>query len=898
MSISRSIHNFCVTILWLTPLLLTSNAINAQEICDNGIDDNGNGLIDLNDPECQCADGELVDLINEIPNPDFSVLNCPADQAVIHCADNWYQPSEGTPDLVQNCNVEHIILPKPPCEIPSGSTAAGIIDDHWEGTNHVDKEYLAVCSKSILQSGIDYTFSAEVGFLGDEDITFQSQPFFLTLFGAEGCGTTFEGSNCPTFNDDTTWVELGSVEVSGWNEWKSVQFQFTSPRDLSSIVIGPGCQLADTINYYFLDNIKLFKSDIDFESTIRIKSGHLCTGDQELVVDDLEGINYRWYHDGIAIADADQHLINALNPGRYEVRLTRDGGCFVTPPFILESQEGELIIFGDSTFCEFEENTIWIPAGYRDILWSTGDTSSLIEIPSPGHYEVHATDSNGCILQSEVRITAGEEINANITSENAFDSTSSDGSAEIHFTDDIPNVFIEWVPSNQVGNKAINLSPGLHCANIWADGYCPLTLCIEIETENDPLKVDYHKKNASCHGHSNGEINFVIEGGSGEYEILESASTTPIEGTQISGLAAGIHHFLITDSEGRQTEVSIEITEPSPIVIQTSILHANCKGSDSAVIEITNLSGGTGDLSIQWEDGSSAFTRTGLIAREYAITVTDTLGCTLIETFEIKENTKLSFNVETVNASCEEVSNGIIEVLDIKGGKEPYQVFINDQPSQFIQKNLKGNSHYSVKVMDATACESTQNVFIGMGSSPSVNLIKSKSLRPGEPFTLKSTPLLSNHQYLWYLDGQLVEECYECNDFLGFMPNANSLVELVVINSEGCQGQAATKLILSEKPRVFIPNAFSPNGDGVNDRFTFYPSNKPLIVNEFSIYDRQGSRIFHIRNLHLSETEEAPKWDGSYKGEKLQPGLYIYQLVIDYTDTNRGIFEGEVLLIR
>lgn len=75
-----------------------------EEICNNAIDDDSDGLIDLNDPDCSC---EIADLASIIPNPSFENQNCcPDDHSQMNCAADWIQPSFGTSDYMHHCGYE------------------------------------------------------------------------------------------------------------------------------------------------------------------------------------------------------------------------------------------------------------------------------------------------------------------------------------------------------------------------------------------------------------------------------------------------------------------------------------------------------------------------------------------------------------------------------------------------------------------------------------------------------------------------------------------------------------------------------------------------------------------------------------------------------------------------
>src|SRR5690554_4135249 len=91
--------------------ILFGNVLIGQEICDNGIDDDGNGLIDLNDTACDCEGfGVPQNIPSLIPNPSFEDRNCcPSSFSQLSCADTWIQATTATSDYF-NCGYTSLLL--------------------------------------------------------------------------------------------------------------------------------------------------------------------------------------------------------------------------------------------------------------------------------------------------------------------------------------------------------------------------------------------------------------------------------------------------------------------------------------------------------------------------------------------------------------------------------------------------------------------------------------------------------------------------------------------------------------------------------------------------------------------------------------------------------------------
>ena len=94
------IRNLCMALLCL---LLSISFLSAQEICNNAIDDDNDGLVDLNDDDCECATFIPTSLI---PNPSFEEMSCcPDNEAQLNCANEWIQASLATTDYIHECGI-------------------------------------------------------------------------------------------------------------------------------------------------------------------------------------------------------------------------------------------------------------------------------------------------------------------------------------------------------------------------------------------------------------------------------------------------------------------------------------------------------------------------------------------------------------------------------------------------------------------------------------------------------------------------------------------------------------------------------------------------------------------------------------------------------------------------
>ena len=118
---------------------------------------------------------------------------------------------------------------------------------------------------------------------------------------------------------------------------------------------------------------------------------------------------------------------------------------------------------------------------------------------------------------------------------------------------------------------------------------------------------------------------------------------------------------------------------------------------------------------------------------------------------------------------------------------------------------------------------------------------------------------------------------------------------------DGYCADTMSKAIHVNDCKVYIPTAFSPNGDGINDFFTIYTQhNMVQQVNSFRIFDRWGNMVFGRKDFTPTayRNVDTQGWDGTFKNEPLKPGVFVYIAEILLADGNLKIMTGDVTLIR
>lgn len=379
---------FLVTLLGITMLLPALMLISSmpeimlEENCTNAKDDDGDGLIDLNDPDCDCPEIKPVSLI---PNPSFEDRTCcPQTRSQLNCADTWIQASEATTDYLHPCGWMGWDHMPPPLPFPDGIACVGFRNGRFNNIMQPGwKEYTGACLASPLQVGNTYRFEFYIGFTH----SIYSPPTTVAFFGSADCVNLPFGKGNPDYGCPTNgpgWKQLGSVQVSGVNQWRKVNLTVTPTENIYAIAIGPDCLnfSAPGDVYYFFDNLVLAdQRAFGFEISA---TEHPCSDNFTLQVPAYDSLQYQWYKDGIALlGETKAKLRVKTGDGNYVVRITSPTSCLVTRGFTHRiptyTTQQNVVICKDDRY-NFHNQMITKGGNYKTTLKTADNCDSLIEL--------------------------------------------------------------------------------------------------------------------------------------------------------------------------------------------------------------------------------------------------------------------------------------------------------------------------------------------------------------------------------------------------------------------------------------------------------------------------------------------------------------------------------------
>lgn len=242
---------------------------------------------------------------------------------------------------------------------------------------------------------------------------------------------------------------------------------------------------------------------------------------------------------------------------------------------------------------------------------------------------------------------------------------------------------------------------------------------------------------------------------------------------------------------------------------------------------------------------------------------------------------------------------GSITITAVQGGKPPVKYSL-DNGVHYTNSNYFGNLNagtYNLLVVDAVGCSTTAQSEIIAAKPFEISLVPQVKIELGDSLILKATvsaPDSLIKTILWQpATGLKCDTCLETTA----KPFNSTRYKLKVTSKAGCSDEALIQIIIDKKYDIFVPNIFSPDGDGKNDLFMIFADNKMVKnVKSFQVYSRWGERVFEYYNF-MPNNENAA-WNGRHNGAEMDPGVFAWYVVVELVDGQEVLLEGDVTLKR
>ena len=575
---------------------------------------------------------------------------------------------------------------------------------------------------------------------------------------------------------------------------------------------------------------------------------------------------------------------------------------------------------------------------------------------SVGNYFLHVTDTNSCVTISD-SYTVTDAGNILITAVDFFSShcsqsigsiniTASSGAGNIFSYSILNGVSGSWQPDSLFinlpsGDYFIKVKDPSGCETVYGNN--PVVIeNIEgpnIITENVSHENDYLADGSIY-------LEAIVDIGSIQYSI-DSGYNFQTNNGLFENLSAGTYYCIVKDEFGCDTTFTLVIDRiisqiidaiagdgstcignatASPLILNNftdvSRFHVmltyeqdliTCDGYmqvnpvlEDSLIVTTNTSG---EVHINWEGQSPISLPNNSLMTELVFSAIDN-GLSQVDwVADQGESQFFNKNGEQINTDYElgyiliytrpniflaqtnEVCEGesLFVISSIEGGSGvntshwvgPDDFTSNDQLLWFneVRENMAGI--YTLTVTDSLDCVESKSMVITVNQGTEI--------------------AFSEYDTLWVEPGFILEAGYGAEFYYW---NTGETSETIVIDNmgnysveltsfEGCKSTDTVQILWSGTP-FYLPNAFTPNGDGLNDSFKAIPRYDYVNKYHLSIYNRWGQRIYETTDINRG-------WDGTYKGSPCILGAYVYHIVYEefgQQPVESKVVEGTVVLVR
>lgn len=515
-----------------------------------------------------------------------------------------------------------------------------------------------------------------------------------------------------------------------------------------------------------------------------------------------------------------------------------------------------------------------------------------------GTYELIVRDANGCADTVSTAITEPAELTAVAAVTAPITCTGSgDGALVVAGTGGTGAYTYAWDPVIAQTPNVAGLNGGNYTAVVTDANGCQATASVVLTEPAQLVMVLDSLAAIRCAGENNGYAAFSASGGVGAFTYTWDSGAGPNSPVN-AALTPGAHVLTVTDANGCVlTTEPIVINEPLPLALALSQTDASCFNlSDGTAL--ATITGGTEPYDALWQ-GIPTGTATGLSvgqlpAGTYTVQIADANGCLIEGAVSVAAPPPLLLELADVTDGFCDLANGDA-LVSASGGNPDYTYTWNTLPPQEgPQATNLPEGTFTVSVTDNLGCTESLDIPVGNAGTPTAAF--STTVGEGDTLLLENALLEFQNEsegaIAWFWDfGTGTAFSNEANPRFSYSdPGTFTIVLTAVDPNNACPDVDSLTFTVIERGKVFMANAFSPNGDGHNDSFFF--NGHGITEFECLIFNRWGVEVARLTNFDQG-------WDGRSNNQTAVPeGVYVYVMKARLNTGERIERGGSITLIR
>ena len=643
------------------------------------------------------------------------------------------------------------------------------------------------------------------------------------------------------------------------------------------------------------------------------------------------GSGYEYSLDGGALQASG--TFSGITDGSYTITATDDNGCVsdpgatpeltCCPTFTIAESITNPTCAGGPSDGSIEITSVTggqAPYAYSIDGGTTYQTASTFSGLSPGAYTIDVEDANGCTGSINLSLddptvpppAAPIADPANPTEACLGESFSLGASAGVAGA----NI---WYDADPAGGAATQVGTG----NAFTPGSLPGTgtTTYFVRTENGicisdatPVAIDIldaptatiSTDGVTCFGDADGQIDIAATGGTPNYAYSTDGGTSfPFADIDLplTGLVNGSYDVVVRDNNGCTYTETVTVDEPAELSFSLDVTAPTCANTANGSITVVSPAGGTAPYQYSLNGGpTQAATGFGGLAGDtapYSVEMTDANGCSATQTVTLTVAESIALNaINTVDASCTDAPDGALTIALDNPSDVPVTYTLMTPAGEMLAQSeaqfdgLLPGEYTVIAQNDLCPDEQlTATATIAAGASPTAASFTTDPAAgrilylPDASLTLTNTSGNAN-TYLWeFGDG----DTSSLENPVHMYQQEGVYEVTLTATLDGNCATTTTQTVSVEALKIFMPNAFSPNGDNTNDVFTLEVNDG--LTGSMQVFDRWGRQV---------ASEDALVWDGTYDGGDAAPeGVYMYTAEIIVPTTGEMLERtGTITLIR
>ena len=585
----------------------------------------------------------------------------------------------------------------------------------------------------------------------------------------------------------------------------------------------------------------------------------------------------------------------ALNIGFYTVGVKDANGCTNTDTIsVTTSNPVTLSLAMTAVSCVGNNGTITATAanGVAPYQYSLNggafQPSGSFTALSAGFYTVQTKDANTCAATDTITVTTLPNTTTLSLAMTPVSCAGGDGSITATAGGGTaPYQYALNGGAQQATNTFTALNTGFYTVQITDAQSCTATDTITVTTSN-PQRLTVTVVNPLCFGDS-GTITATGSGGATPYQYAINGGAFQASGT-FTGLTGGTYTIVTQDANTCSATATATVNPAPPqVVLAPVVTPDSCPGYSDGTITAP-ASGGTSPFTYAWSNNApNSDLNSGLPKGNYAVTATDANGCSASATAAIIELPGIQYTATAHNIFCVPLQNGFIQVSVSAASLPVSYLWSNGQQTPSVYMLNQGN--YSLTITNAAGCKVDTSFVIGNDSAFSLSVFPTDTtIQLGNSAAIMAIPHGDGISFMYWDPSEYVQ-CDTCAS-TSAAPIQTMLYHVSVVSDSGCT--AVDSILVNVVPfyNIFIPNVFTPNGDGNNDEFQVFGQKSDWKEFNIKMFDRWGEKVFESNDMNFL-------WNGMYKGKPLPMQVLVYEVHLTFLDNHTAqLYKGSVTLVR